>query len=110
MRLLTFRITGSVRIERRSHEEKKRDPRFLEEEEGATASRGAGRDEGPAAATARATGQIGKAAGNFDEIGAQRIIVGADQSPPLYSASRLILASARSVRRWSVSPSSSRVC
>jgi hypothetical protein len=30
-------------------------------------------------------------------------------NPPSYSASRLILASARSVRRWSVSPSSSRV-
>jgi hypothetical protein len=77
MRLLTFRIIRSVRIERRSrsNEEKKRDPRFLEEEEGAAAaSRGAGRDEGPATTTARTSGQIGEAAGNLDEIRTQRII------------------------------------
>ncbi len=54
-----------VRIERRSYEEKERNPRLLEEEEGVAASHGAGRPEGTAAAS-RAGGENGKTARNVD--------------------------------------------
>jgi hypothetical protein len=59
------------------NEEKKRDPRLLEEKERTAASFGPRPDEAPATyAASRATGEIGKAARNLDEIGPQRIVSG----------------------------------
>jgi hypothetical protein len=59
------------------NEEKKRDPRLLEEEERTAASFGPRPHEAPAASTAsRAAGESGEAACDVDEIGPQRILSG----------------------------------
>ncbi len=68
-----FRLTRSVRTERRGYEEKERDPRLLEEKQRDAAARGARCCEGSAAASSTA-GENGKAAGYIDEIGAARIV------------------------------------
>ena len=57
------------------NEEKKRDPRLLEEKERTAASFGARPHEDPATYTAsRAAGESGKATRHLDEIGPQRIV------------------------------------
>jgi hypothetical protein len=59
------------------HEEKKRDPRLLEEKKRTAASFGPRPHEAPTTyAASRAAGEIGKAAGDLDEIGPQRIVSG----------------------------------
>ena len=113
------------------NEEKKRDPRLLEEKERTTASFGPRPHQAPATcAPSSAASEIGEAARNVDEIGPPRIVSGSHRNwlgaPAIrvklsrslhisaprfsYSAAMLILASASSVSRWSVAPSSSRVC
>jgi hypothetical protein len=59
------------------NEEKKRDPRLLEEKERTAASFGTRSHQAPAACTApRAAGEIWKAARNVDEIGPPGIVIG----------------------------------
>jgi hypothetical protein len=58
-------------------EEKKRDPRFLEEKKRATASFSTRPHQAPAAGAAPGTtGQSGKAAGHFNEVGTPGILIG----------------------------------
>jgi hypothetical protein len=58
------------------YEEKKRDPRLLEEKERAAAAFHTGPYEAPAAGIPTTTaGESGKATRHFDEVGAQGIVV-----------------------------------
>ena len=76
VRVPPFACNGENFRNRAIYETKKRDPRFLKEEERTTASRRARHYEGPAAAASRAAGESCKTPCYFDEIRTERIVAG----------------------------------